>query len=143
MWKNLESYFQSLRSSRLKTDPNKNKLLLRKTQLLGHFVSDKGIQPVAEKFQDQKNLKSPENKGDVILGSLNFYCTFIKNLHVGSKRFYELLRDDVPFEWTKELEKIFQNIKDRISEETILAVPNPKHRSISTLILLALVPDLY
>ena len=40
---------------------------------------------------------------------------------------YELLRDDVPFKWTKEHEELFRNIKDRISEETILAVPNPKY----------------
>ena len=44
-----------------------------------------------------------------------------------SKPFYELLRDDVPFEWTKEHEKLFQNIEDKISEETVLAVPNPKY----------------
>ena len=62
-----------------------------------------------------------------ILGSLCFYSTFIKNLHVDSKPFYEHLRSDVPFEWTKEHQKLFQNIKDKKSEETILAVPNPKY----------------
>ena len=61
-----------------------------------------------------------------ILGSLGFDSTFIKNLHVDSKLFYELLKHDVPFKWTKEHEKFFQNIKDRISEETFLALPNPK-----------------
>ena len=61
-----------------------------------------------------------------VLGSLGFYSTFIKNLHVDSKSFYELLRDDVPFKWTKEHGQLFPNIKDRISEETTLAVPNPK-----------------
>ena len=118
-----------MRSSGLKAAPNKTKLFLRKVQVLGHIVSEKGIQPVARKVQDQKNLKSPENKRDVtrILGSLGFYITFIKKLHVDSKTFYERLRDDVPFKWTKEHEKRFQNIKDRISEETILAVPNPKY----------------
>ena len=62
-----------------------------------------------------------------ILGSLGFYSTLIKNLHVGSQPFYEFLKDDVPCKWTKEHEKIFQNIKHRIGEETILAVPNPKY----------------
>ena len=62
-----------------------------------------------------------------VLGNLGFYSTFIKNLHVDSKPFYELLRDDVPFKWTKEHEELFRNIKDRISEETILAVPNTKY----------------
>ena len=129
MWKSLDSYFQCLRPSRLKAAPNKTKLFLRKVQFLGHIVSDEGIQPVAKKNQDLENLKSPENKREVmrILGNLGFYITFIKKLHVVSKPFYELLRDDVPFKWTKELEELFRNIEDRISEETILAVPNPKY----------------
>ena len=62
-----------------------------------------------------------------ILVSLSFYSTLIKNLHVDSKPSYELLRDDVPFKWTKEHEELFRNIKDRISEETIIAVRNPKY----------------
>ena len=60
------------------------------------------------------------------LGSSGLYSRFIKSLHVYSKHFFELMRDDVPFNWTKEHEKRFQNIKDRISEETILVVANPK-----------------
>ena len=51
----------------------------------------------------------------------------MKNLHVDSKPFYELLRDDVPLNWTKEHEKLLQNNKNRLSEETIFALPNPKY----------------
>ena len=102
MWKNLESYFRCLRSSGLTAAPNKTKFFPRKVQFLRHIVSDKGIQPVAKKVQDLEALKSPENKRVVmrVLGNLGFYSTFIKNLHVNSKPFYELLRDDVPFKWT-------------------------------------------
>ena len=118
-----------MRSSGLKAAPNKTKLFLRKVRFLAHIVFDKGIQPVAKKVQDLKDLKSPENKRDImrVLGSLGFYSTFIKNLHADSKPFYELLRDDVPFKWTKEHEELLRNIKDRITEETILAVSNPKY----------------
>ena len=129
MWKILDSSFKCLRSSGLKAAPKITKFFLRKVQLLGHIVSDKGGQTVAEKVRDLKSLKSPESNRDVmrILGSPGFYSTFIKNLHVDSKPFYELLRDDVPFKWTKGHEELFRNIKERISEETILAVPNPKY----------------
>ena len=127
MWKNSASYFKCLRSSGLKAARNKTKLFLGKVQFLGHIVSDKGIQPVAKKVQDLKDLKSPENRDVMrVLGSLGFYSTFIKNLHVDSKPFYELLREDVPFKRTKKHEEL-RNIEDRISEETILAVPNPKY----------------
>ena len=92
-----------------------------KGQFNGHIVSDKGIQPIAKKVQDLKNLESPENKRDSmrIPGRLGFYSTFIKNLHVDSKPFYEPLRNDTPFKWTKEHENLFQDIKKRKSEETI------------------------
>ena len=74
-------------------------------------------------------MKDPENTKDVmrILGSLFFYSTFIKNLHEDSKPFDELLRDDISFQWTGEQEKLFQNMKDPTTDETILAVPNPKN----------------
>ena len=128
LWKNLESFFQCLTSSGLKVAPNKTIPFLRKVQFLGHIVSDKGIQPVAKKVQDLKDLKSPENKRDVmrVLGSLGFYSTLIKNLDVDSKPFNDLLKDDVPFKRTEDHEELFQNIKNRISEETSLAVPNPR-----------------
>ena len=116
MWKNLDSYFKCLRSSGLKAAPNKTKLFLRKIQLLGNIGSDRGIEPVAKKVQDLKNLRIPENKRDVmrILGSLVFYSTFIKNFQVGLKPFYELLKDDVPFESAKEHEKLFQKLKTEL-----------------------------
>ena len=58
-----------------------------------------------------------------VLGCLGFYSCYIKNLHVDSKPFYDLIRDSTSFHWTEEHEKIFQMIKDRISEDTILTIP--------------------
>ena len=41
-----------------------------------------------------------------------------------SQPFYDLSKDSTSFNWTDERERIFQSIKDRISEDTILAVPS-------------------
>ena len=143
MWKNLDFYLKCLRSSGLKATPNKTKLFLRKIQFLGHIASDKGIQPVAKKVQDLKNLKSPENKRDVmrILGSLGFYSAFIKILHVNSKPFYELLRDDVPFKWTNKHEKLFRTSKTELVKKLFLLYPIPGTHFIFMLIHPALVLD--
>ena len=64
-------------------------------------------------------------KRDVMkfLGCLGFYSCYFKNLHVDSQPFYDLIKDSAPFHWTHEHEKLLQSIKDRISEDTILAVP--------------------
>ena len=81
---------------------------------------------MAKRVKYLKNLKSPESKRDVmkVVGCLGFYSCYIKNLHVDSQPFYDLIKDSTTFHWTHEHEKLFQSIKDRISEDMILAVPS-------------------
>ena len=59
-----------------------------------------------------------------VLECLGFYSCCIKNLHVDSQPSYDLIKASTSFHWTHEHEKFFQSIKDRISEDTILAVPS-------------------
>ena len=59
-----------------------------------------------------------------VLGCLGFYSSDIQNLHVDTQPFYDLIKDLTPFHRTHEHEKLFQTIKDRISEDTILALPS-------------------
>ena len=95
-------------------------------KFLGYVISADGIQPFAKRVKDLKNLKSPESKRDVmkVLVTLGFYSCYIKNLHVDSPPFYDLIKDSTSFHWTDEHEKHFQSFKDRISGDTILAVPS-------------------
>ena len=55
------------------------------------------------------------------------HSSYIKNLLVDSKPFHELTRDDVPFERTAEHETLFNDLKDRIGEDTILAIPSERY----------------
>ena len=60
-------------------------------------------------------------------GSVNFYSKFIEKLHINLKPLYTLLHDDVKFQWTPELEKIFQNVKNAMTADTELTIPNTTH----------------
>ena len=125
MFSIIHEYHNLLRKAGLKAAPETNFFFLKKVKLLGHVISSEGIQPNAKRFRDLKNLKSPECKRDVmkVLGCLEFYSCYIKNLHVDSKPFYDLIRVSTSFPWTEEHEKIFLMIMNRISEDTILAIP--------------------
>ena len=118
-----------LRKAGLKAAWEKTIFFLKKVKFLGHVISSEGIEPIAKRVKDLKNLKSPECKRDVmkVLGCLGFYSCYIKNLHVDRKIFFDLLRDSTSFHWTEELEKILQMIKDRISEDTILVLPSTEY----------------
>ena len=118
-----------LRKAGLKAQPEKTKFFLRKVQFLGHVVGKDGIQPVKKRVEDLKALKTLENKRDVmrVLGCLGFYTMYIKNLHVDSKPFYDLIKTETTFQWTDEHEKLFREIKDSISEDTVLAIPDTRY----------------
>ena len=122
----IHEYHNLLRKAGVKAALEKTFFVLKKVKFLGHVISSEGIQPIAKRVKDLKNLNSPECKQDVmkVLGCLGFYSCYIKKLHVDSKTFYDLIRDSTSFHWSEGHEKIFQMIKDRISEDTILAIPS-------------------
>ena len=66
---------QLLQKGGLKAAPDKTHFFLRKVKFLGHVISQNGVQPLAKRVQNLKNLKSPECKRDVmkVLGCLGFY----------------------------------------------------------------------
>ena len=61
------------------------------------------------------------------LGSVNVYSKFIEKLHIDLKPLYTLLHDDVKFQWTPELEKMIQDVKNKMTAETELTITNTKH----------------
>ena len=62
-----------------------------------------------------------------ILGCLGFYSCYIKNLHVDCQPFYKVTKDTNPFKWTDQHEELFKEIKTKISEDTIFAVPSTEY----------------
>ena len=104
---------QLLKKAGLEAAPEKTNFFIRKVKFLGHVIFEQGIQPLAKRVQDLKNLKLPEGKRDVmkVFGCLGLYSCYIKNLHVDSQPFYDLIKATTPFKWTKEHEELFTDIK--------------------------------
>ena len=125
----INDYHTLLRKAGLKAAPDKTFFFLKKVKFLGHVISPDGIQPIAKRVDALRNLKSPQSKRDVmkVLGCLGFYSCYIKNLHVDSQPFYDLIKDSSPFQWTEEHETLFNSIKERIHKDTVLAVPSTEY----------------
>ena len=113
----------------LKVAPEKSFYMLLKVKFLGHEIGNNTIKPIPSKIDAIKKIPSPEEKKDVMqfLGSVNFYSKFIEKIHINLKPLYTLLHDDVKFQWTPESEKIFQNVKNEMTAETELTIPNTTH----------------
>ena len=122
----INDYHTLLRKAGLKAAPDKTFFSLKKVKFLAHVISPDGIQLIAKRVDALRNLKSTQSKRDVmkVLGCLGFYSCYIKNLHVDSQPFYDLIKDSTPFHWTEGHEALFNSIKERIYKDTVLAVPS-------------------
>ena len=58
----INEYHTLLRKAGLKAAPEKTFFFLKKVKFLGHVISPDGIQPIAKRVKDLKNLKSAESK---------------------------------------------------------------------------------
>ena len=113
----------------LKLAPEKSFYMLHKVKFLGHEIGNNTIRPIPSKIEAIKRIPSSKEKKDVMqfLGSVNFYSKFVEKLHINLKPLYTLLHDDVKFQWTPELEKKLQDVKNAMTAETELTIPNTKH----------------
>ena len=113
----------------LKLAPEKSFYMLLKVKFLGHEIGNNTIKPIPSKIDAIKRIPSSKEKKDVMqyFGSVNFFSKFVENLHINLKPLYTLLHDVVKFQWTPELEKIFQDVKNAMTAETELTIPNTKH----------------
>ena len=113
----------------LKFAPEKSFYMLLKVKFLGHEIGNNTIKPNPSKIEAIEKIPSPKDKKDVMqfLGSVNFYSKFIEKVHINLKPLYTILHDDINFQWTPELEKIFQDIKNSMTADTEITIPNTKH----------------
>ena len=127
----INEYHTLLQKAGLKAAPDKTFFFLKKVKFLGHVISPVGIQQIAKRVDALRNLKSPQSQRDVmkIMGCLGFYSFYIKNLHVDSQPFYDLIKDSTLFHWTEKHETLFNSIKERIHKDTVLAVPSTEYPS--------------
>ena len=125
----IEQLHQICQTNNLKIAPEKSFYILLTVKFLGHEIGNNTIKPISSKVDALHKLKTPTSKTELMrfIGSMNFYSKFINKLHISLKPFYTLLHDDIPFEWTPDLDKLFNQIKLSLSKEAELAIPNTTH----------------
>ena len=96
--------------------------------MLGHIISNKGIEVVKAKIELISKLPSPMNVKTVrqFLGHAGFYRRFIKDFSKISKPLYKLLEKDAKFNWDEDCQKSFEELKAYLTTAPIVRAPNWK-----------------
>ena len=94
--------------------------------VLGHVISEKGIEVDRAKVKLISKLPSPTNVKIVrqFLGHAGFYRRFIQDFSKISKPLYKLLEKDVKFEWNAECQQRFERLKAYLTNAPIVRAPN-------------------
>ena len=93
--------------------------------VLGHIISNKGIEVGKAKIELISKLLSPINVKTVrkFLGHACFYRRFIKDFSKISKPLYKLLEKDSEFAWD-EFQRSFEELKAYLTTAPIVRAPN-------------------
>ena len=94
--------------------------------VVGHIISEKGIEVDKEKIDLISKLPSPINVKTVrqFLGHAGFYRRFIMYFSKFAKPLYKLLEKDAKFIWDVYCQKSFEELKAYLTTTPIVRSPN-------------------
>ena len=94
--------------------------------LLGHIISNQGIEVDKAKIELISKLPSPTNVKTVrqFLGHVGFYMRFIKHFLKNAKPLYKQLEKDAKFAWNEDCQRSFEELKTYLTTTPVVRAPN-------------------
>ena len=125
---NLETVLHRCIEKNLVLNWEKFHFMVNQGIVLGHIISNKGIEVDKAKIELISKLPSPTNVKIVrqFLGHAGFYRTFIKDFSKIFKPLYKLLEKDAKFIWDEDCQKSFEELKAYLTTARIVRAPNWK-----------------
>lgn len=124
--KNLDKVLARLADHGLSVKAKKTYVGYQEILALGHIVGHGEVKPNPAKIKAVKDFPRPTDRKSVqrFLGLTNYYRRFIKNYSDIVHPIQMLNRNKTNFNWTKECEQAFIQIKDLLSSAPVLKLPD-------------------
>ena len=112
----LEHHHSILQNENLKAAPDKSHFFLTRVKFLGHYVERNTITPLKSRIDAIQKLQPPTNKKKIqeqkeTPRKLNFLSKYVYKMQLYLRPFYNILRQQINFEWTTEHQTRFEEIK--------------------------------
>ncbi|GFX33571.1 retrovirus-related Pol polyprotein from transposon 412 [Trichonephila clavipes] len=124
---NIRKVLSKLSDANLKLNPSKCKFFQKEVNYLGHVISAEVVRTDPEKVSAVKNWKRPENLRELrsFLGLCTYYRKFVKGFSNIARPLHRLTESKQKFQWTKECEDSFLQLKEALTSSPILIYPQP------------------
>ncbi|XP_073041875.1 uncharacterized protein [Primulina eburnea] len=123
---NLSRVLERCEESNLVLNWEKCHFMVREGIVLGHKISENGIEVDKAKIEVIEKLPAPTNIRGVrsFLGHAGFYRRFIKDFSSIAKPMTNLLIKDVPFDFSAECVQAFQILKEKLITAPVMIAPD-------------------
>jgi hypothetical protein len=123
--KHLRKVLEILRENKLYAKLDKCEFWLKEVIFLGHIILAGGICVDPGKVEAVLKWEKPTNVTEIrsFLGLAGYYRRFIEGFSTIASPLTKLTRKEVRFNWSKECEESFQELKRRLTSALVLALP--------------------
>jgi hypothetical protein len=122
----LRLVLEKLRSNQPYAKFSKCEFWLTEVAFVGHIISAGGVSVDLGKVKDVLNWMPPATVSEIqsFLGLAGYYRRFIKDFSKIAKPLTKLLEKNKAFEWTKECQASFEELKKRLTSSPVLVLPD-------------------
>eukprot|EP00261_Vitis_vinifera_P030644 XP_019071887.1 PREDICTED: uncharacterized protein LOC109121615 [Vitis vinifera] len=123
----LQRFFERIRQFRLRLNPKKCTFGVTSEKLLGHIVSERGIEVDPEKIRAILDMPTPRTEKEIrgFLGRLQYISRFIARLTDICEPIFRLLKKNQPTVWNDDCQHAFERIKECLLSPPVLVPPTP------------------
>ena len=121
----LQRFFKRIKQFRLRMNPKKCTYGVTSGKLLGHIVSERGIEVDPEKIKAILDMPAPRTEKEIrgFLGRLQYISRFIARLTDLCEPIFRLLRKNQPMVWNNDCQCDFEKIMECLLSPSVLVPP--------------------
>nr|XP_033514680.1 uncharacterized mitochondrial protein AtMg00860-like [Nicotiana tomentosiformis] len=122
----LRKVFQVLQENELYIKREKCEFAQSKVHFLGHVISNGELRMDEAKVRAIHEWEAPIKVIEFrsFLGLVNYYRRFMSGYSTKAEPLTELLKKSKPWVWTEHCQKAFEGLKEAVTEELVLALPD-------------------
>lgn len=122
----LECVVKRIQKVGLKLKPSKCRFICQEVEYLGHVITPCGLKTNQGLIKAVEEFPRPLDVSELrrFLGQSSYYRRFIKNYSSIAHPLHALTRKEVVYEWTKECQTAFKQLKSRLGSAPALAYPS-------------------
>ena len=123
----LQRFFERIRQFILRLNPKKGTFGVTSGKLLGHIVSERGIEVDPKKIKAILDMPTPMTEKEIrgFLGRLQYINRFIARLTDICELIFRLLRKNQLMVWNNDCQRAFEKIKECLLSPLVLVPPTP------------------